>query len=138
MCPNEYAISRVPSIIVEGGGAGRSAIVLFCRKKRIYMYMYIHICMHTYFFISFSSRSPAGINETRVIIVLGRERWTSGPLSTAQVDTAHCGGGDAYAQRQGRESFFRRASVPREIYFASVPPPNDMEMFVDRTFDESN
>lgn len=110
------------------------AIVLFCRKKHIYIYTYI-------FFISFSSRSPAGINETRVIIVLGRERWTSGPLSTAQVDTADCGGGDAHTRRQGRESFFRRASVPREIYFATTPPPppmlNDMEIF-DRTSTSPN
>lgn len=116
-------------IVREEGEVDHSradAVVLFCRKK----HMYIYICTHTYFFISFSSRSPAGINETRVIIVLGRERWTSGPLSTAQVDTAHCGGGDAYTRRQGRESFFRHASVPREIYFASTSPPrmpNDME-----------
>lgn len=118
-------------IVREEGEVDHSradAVVLFCRKK----HMYIYICTHTYFFISFSSRSPAGINETRVIIVLGRERWTSGPLSTAQVDTAHCGGGDAYTRRQGRESFFRHASVPREIYFASTSPPrmpNDMETF---------
>lgn len=63
------------------------------------------------------------------------------PFSTAQVDTADCGGGDAYTRRQGRESFFRRASVPREIYFATTPPPppmlNDMEIF-DRTSTSPN